>query len=414
MGLRPLHLVESWLPVQTGYTSRSRALIGAQERSAGLEPRVLVSSRQATYGAGEVDDSGLDLGDRLRLVPSSVREQRWRRLRPFAVDGRSLSEHVVRGIDELGADLVHTHWSSAIGWAGLQAARSRSLPTVAEVRFDLAGAVTAQTARVPGPGARTAVERQLRRHFERHLRRADAVVAAGPSLAGLLQQSLPVSADRVRVAANGCEPDRFTPGPADPALVDRYLLHGRLVIGTTATMLRYEGLDRLIEAAARLRDRHPELVLLFVGDGPERQRLADQADRAGVRCVFTGRVPPDRVAGYYRLLDVMAVPRRDVAVTRYAGPLKLLEAMAAGRACLATSVGDITQLLADGRGSLVPPDDPDAFIEALGALLAEPDTRARLGAAARRYSVGAGGWDAAARVHREVYDAVTAARGGQR
>ena len=407
--LRPLHLLESWPPVQTGYTTRSVALVGAQERLADLSPRVLVSSRQSVYGAATADPdaAGLDLGDRLRSVSVSARERRWRRLRPFAVDPGFLQAQLEAAVDELGADLIHCHWSSGIGRAAADAARRCGLPLVAEVRFDLAGAVTAQTARLPLSGARRVLEAGLRRHFERYLRRADAVVSASPSLAVLLQESVPGLHGRVRVAANGCEPDRFTPGPADPDLQRRWGLSDCLVVGTTATMLRYEGLDLLLTAAGRLRREHPELTVLLVGDGPERARLAEQAQRLGVRCVFTGRVPAEQMPAYYRLLDVLVVPRRDAAVTRYAGPVKLLEAMAAGQACLASAVGDISALLADGRGQVVAPGQVEALTDALDALLRDPGTRTTLGAAARRYSLDAGSWDAAARVHREVYADVT-------
>ena len=92
------------------------------------------------------------------MVTPSPREARVRRVRPFAVDAGALTRQVVAMVDEVGSDLVHTHWSSAIGWAGVAAARQRGLPVVAEVRFDLAGAVTAQTARLRPELAKTALE----------------------------------------------------------------------------------------------------------------------------------------------------------------------------------------------------------------------------------------------------------------
>jgi len=398
-------VVETWPPVATGYTTRSAALIGAQNRSAELSPRVIVSSRQSVQGNGTVESrfDGVDLDGLIRVVAPSTLETRMRRLRPFAVDAGALTRHVIEMVDEVGADLVHTHWSSGIGWAGGVAARQRGLPTVAEVRFDLAGAVTAQTARLRPELARTALEKGLRRRFERHLRQADAVVAAGPSLASLLEASMPSLEGTVSVAANGCDPVRFRPGPVDPELVRRYGLADRVVVGTTATMLRYEGLDRLLASAAQLRTSHPDLVVLLIGDGPERHRLQQQADRLGVDCVFTGHVPPEQVPAHYRLLDIMVIPRRDVAVTRYAGPLKLLEAMASGLACLATAVGDIPHLLDKGRGRLVPSGSGEQFTQALEDLLDDPDARTDMGRRARRHAVEATTWDAAAQVHQEVY-----------
>ncbi|MGB5953155.1 MAG: glycosyltransferase family 4 protein [Ornithinimicrobium sp.] len=403
--LRPLHLVETWLPVSTGYTSRSAALVAAQDRSTDLAPRVLVTSRQSVQGSGAVQTQldGVDFGERIRVLSPSPAERRRRRIQAFALDPARLTRETVTMIDEVGADLVHTHWSSAIGSAGLSAARQRGLPLVAEVRFDLAGAVTAQTARLRPERARSALEAGLRRHFERHLSQADAVVAAGESLARLLERSVPSLQGRVAVAANGCDPVRFAPGPPDADLLQHYGLRDRIVVGTTATMLRYEGLDLLLESAARLRSSHPELAILLVGDGPERARLEQQARHLGVDCVFTGKVSAEQVAAHYRLLDVMAIPRRDIAVTRYAGPLKLLEAMASGRACLATAVGDIPGLLAHGRGRLVASGAGDQFTQAFEDVLDDPDARAEMGRRSRQHSVESTTWAAAAQVHQEVY-----------
>lgn len=408
--VRPLHVVESWPPVTTGYTQRSAALVAAQDRRPDLAPRVLVSSRQLGYGEAEVASqvAGADLTGRVRAAAGSPRERRMRRLRRPAVDASALSRDIAGAVDALGADLLHVHWSSSIARAAAAVARARDLPLVAEVRFDLAGAVTAQTARVPAGPLRDRLERVLRRRFEAHLLAADGVVAASASLAAQLERVLPTLAGRVAVAANGVEPERFAPGPPDPALAAALGLTGRLVLGTTSTMLRYEGLDLLLEAAARLRGAYPTLSVLLVGDGPEFANLRQQASRLGVPLVLTGRVPPQDVAAHYRLLDVMVLPRRDLSVTRYAGPLKLVEALCTGRACVASAVGDIPTLLADDRGVLVPPGDLPALVDALDALLADPSRRAALGAAGSAWARTAATWDAAAAVHREVYDRVLA------
>ncbi len=403
--VRVLHVVESWAPVTTGYTMRSGELIAAQENSSDIEPRVLVSSRQFVYGDGSVDPvvAGADLTGRVRVCAPSDRERWLRRVRRFAVDRVGLRRCIEQAIDELGADVVHVHWSSGIGGAAADAARGRGLPLVAEVRFDLAGAVTAQTARLPFAAARERLETRLRAIFEGHLADADAIVAASPSLAELLDREVPGARGRVIVAANGCDPGRFSPGPADPDLVQRYGLAGATVVGTTSTMLRYEGLDLLLDAAAECARTHPEVKVLLMGDGPERRRLERQAEKLGVPCVFTGRVAAADMNEHYRLLDVMVLPRRDAAVTRYAGPLKLLEALASGRACLGSAVGDITELLSDERGVLVPAGDRGALQAALTELVENPERREELRERARAYAVEAGTWQSAAEGHRRAY-----------
>ncbi len=403
--VRVLHVLESWAPVTTGYTMRSGELIAAQESVPDIDPRILVSSRQFVYGDGSVDPvvAGADFGGRVRVCVPSDRERLMRKVRGFAVDRDGLRHSIEQAIDELGADVVHAHWSSGIGAAAAEAARHRGLPLVAEVRFDLAGAVTAQTARVPLSSARRLLETRLRTIFEGHLASADAIVAAGPSLAELLEREVPGARGRVIVAANGCDPERFSPGPANPGLVQRYGLAGATVVGTTSTMLRYEGLDLLLRAAAECAITHPEVKVLLMGDGPERGRLERRAERLGVPCVFTGRVAAADMNEHYRLLDVMVLPRRDAVVTRYAGPLKLLEGLASGRACLGSAVGDITELLSDERGLLVPAEDRGALQAGLTELVENPKRREELGERARTYAVEAGTWRSAIDGHRRAY-----------
>jgi glycosyltransferase involved in cell wall biosynthesis len=119
-------------------------------------------------------------------------------------------------------------------------------------------------------------------------------------------------------------------------------------------------------------------VLVLVGSGPLEDGLRSQADAAGLagRVVFAGSRGdvPDLLAAF----DVF------VLSSRYEGlPIALLEAMAAGRACVATAVGGVPEVVTDGvDGVLVPPGDPDALAAALAAVAGDADRRAALGAKA--------------------------------
>ena len=404
-----LHVVESWPPVVSGYTSRSEAVVRAQVAGGEVRPAVLVTSRQHLYtSAPPTVPDGLE--GRVGVVPVSPRERAVRRARRWSVDGPALRDAVVDAASAHGADVVHAHFSSTIGSAAAAGARRAGLPLVAEVRFDLAGAMAAQSLGALPAGAVDRVEPLLRLWFERHLAGADAVVSASTSLAELLVTTVPAVRDRLTVAGNGVDTERFSPGPAPADLRARLRLEGAVVVGSTARMLRYEGLDLLVEAVARIAPAHPRLRLLLVGGGPEEQRLRALTARTGAPVIFTGQVPPESVADHLRLVDVFAVPRRAVSVTRYAAPLKLLEALAGGRAVLASPVGDVPDLLAGGRGELSPAGDVDALALALAGLVTDAPRRAALGAAARAWALKAGTWRATAATTAGVY-AGLAARG---
>lgn len=396
-----LHVVESWLPVVSGYTTRSAALVAAQVR-ARLDPAVLVTSRQHLYDDGSpAVPAGME--GRVLAATSSAPERARRRVRRWAVDGRALTRAVETAATDLGAGAVHSHFSSTIGTASARAARRLGVPLVAEVRFDLAGAALSQSgSAIPGALA-DRVEGPLRRWFERHLAGADAIVAASTSLGELLEATVPGVRGRVAVIPNGVDVERFAPGPAPDDLRERLGLRDALVVGSTAKMLRYEGLDLLIEAVARLASAHPRLRLILVGDGPEEARLRALAARLRAPVVFTGAVPAHAVADHYRLVDVFAIPRRSVPVTRYAAPLKLLEAMASGLPVVASPVGDVPSLLADGRGTFSPPGDVAGLALLLDALLTDAASRAAMGAAARTWALDAATWDAAAQSAAGLY-----------
>jgi glycosyltransferase involved in cell wall biosynthesis len=144
----------------------------------------------------------------------------------------------------------------------------------------------------------------------------------------------------------------------------------------------------LVRALARVRG-HP-FSALIVGDGPEQPGVEAEIRELGLESTVQLRGPrrdvPDLLAG----ADVFVLASRSEG-----GPISVLEAMAAGLPVVASDVGGVRELVADGTtGLLVPAGDPDALAAALKRLLADPELRRRLGAAGReraaeRFDLGA-------------------------
>src|SRR5262249_34914590 len=159
--------------------------------------------------------------------------------------------------------------------------------------------------------------------------------------------------------------DLFSPRPADAAV--RQLLGARagdVLVVAVGRMARVKGFEYLIEAASHLEG----VAIAIVGDGelrPEIERLA-QASPAPV--VLTGSMSRDRVAEALAAADIVIVPsvvddRGRVDSTTSTA----LEALAAGRPLIATSVGGIPEVVRDGEtGLLVPQKDPAALAAAVG------------------------------------------------
>jgi hypothetical protein len=188
------------------------------------------------------------------------------------------------------------------------------------------------------------------------------------------------------------------------------------VIGFVGSFFAYEGLDLLIEAAAILAPRYPNVRVLLVGGGPQEPILRKLASERSVadRVIFVGRIPHAEVARYYELADVLAYPRRRMRLTEIVTPLKPLEAMAYGRVLVASDVGGHRELIRDGEtGVLFPAGDARALAHALEAILAKRSEWPRFLEQARRFVETERTWARSVARCEEVYASLLARRAGR-
>lgn len=154
--------------------------------------------------------------------------------------------------------------------------------------------------------------------------------------------------------------------PRVPATV---LFAGRLT--------RAKNVDVLLAALAHLRREGIEARALIVGDGPERAALEARARDLGLDADFAGGVAHARMADFYARGDVLVL-----ASETEGWPKALTEAMAYGLICVGSDRGLVPQLLADGRGVVVPPGDVEALAAALAPLLRAPGAHREMARAA--------------------------------
>jgi glycosyltransferase involved in cell wall biosynthesis len=204
--------------------------------------------------------------------------------------------------------------------------------------------------------------------------------------------------------------DRFRFGAApDEALRRRLGLEGATVLGFAGSFYGYEGLDLLIEAAASLASRRPELRVLLVGGGPQESALKALVAARGIadRVVFAGRVPHAEVQRYYELIDLLAYPRRRIRLTEIVTPLKPLEAMAQGRLFIASDVGGHKELVREGEtGFLFPAGDAAALARTIDAVLSRRAGWDRVLRQARRFVETERTWAHSVARYAEVYESV--------
>ncbi|MGC9665569.1 glycosyltransferase [Planosporangium sp. 12N6] len=214
----------------------------------------------------------------------------------------------------------------------------------------------------------------LRRAAERLANRGTALlIANAEAVAEDTRRQEGVPADKVTVVYNGLPERAFHPAP--PAHVDTDLP----VVLCVGNLRAVKGHRYLLDAVGRLGERGTPCTLVLVGEGAERAPLERQAAELGIDVRFLGaRTDVDQL-----------LARADLVVSSSLAEglsNSIMEAMAAGLPVVGTAVGGTGELLADGRGVLVPPADPEALATAIAGLLVDPGSARRTGAAARAWT----------------------------
>lgn len=174
---------------------------------------------------------------------------------------------------------------------------------------------------------------------------------------------------RMSVILNGLPPQHLL--PATPIQVQS----GNPVVACVANLRKYKGHHDLLAAMDLLHRDGKPFTLLLAGEGELEEKLRRDSEAMGLDVRFLGSVR--NVAEVLAAADIAVLPSHHEGLSN-----SVLEAMAAGRAVVATAVGGTPEML-DGCGVLVPPQEPRALAEALGHLLDNPDEAEALGRAAR-------------------------------
>lgn len=219
---------------------------------------------------------------------------------------------------------------------------------------------------------------------------ADRLVSGSVAEARDLMRLYGASRNRICVAQPGVDLRVLHPRDTG-ALRDELSLGSHRVLLFAGRLEPLKGADTLLGAVAQLceEERFDDVITLVIGEdsgdgsaaGGERRRLEAVAGGHGLqaRVRFLGAIEHEDLADYYALADICVVPSR----TETFG-LVALEAQALGTPVVASAVGGLTEIIADGEtGILVADRRPQAFAEAIASLLDDAVLRERMGEAAR-------------------------------
>ena len=253
------------------------------------------------------------------------------------------------------------------------------------------------------PGARTALRRIAAE--------ADTLTFVSRWCRDQIAAALPAAAaQRMRRLSPGVDTQRFRPGCGGAAVRDRLgIAADRPVVVCAARMVARKGQDTLVRGWRDVLNAEPDAMLLFVGDGPRRRRVAQLAEAQGVArsVVFAGSVPWSQVPAHLDAGNVFAMPCR----TRLGGlepealGIVFLEAAACGLPVVVGSSGGAPETVKPGKtGHLVDSRDPAAVARTLGGLLRDPAAARQMGQQGRTWVESAWTWAAAGSRLRALLD----------
>jgi PEP-CTERM/exosortase A-associated glycosyltransferase len=406
MSYRILHILDHSIPLHSGYTFRTAAIL-REQRALGWDTYHLTSEKQINCSVLEEEVDGLDF---YRTPKRAGLLSHLPVLNQVAVM-QSLAHRLRKVIDIVKPDILHAHSPVLTALPALRVGHDLGIPVVYEVR-----AFWEDAAADHGTATENSMRYRLTRAMETYaFKRADAVTTI---CAGLRNDIVArgIHSDKVTVIPNAVDIEKFSVGGVpDEALKAQFGLAGMRVLGFIGSFYAYEGLDLLLTALPRILNQASDVRVLLVGGGPQEDALKQQARQLGIadNVVFTGRVPHGEVNRYYDLADLLVYPRHSMRLTELVTPLKPLEAMAQGRMFVASDVGGHRELIRDGEtGVLFRAESPQDLASKVLDLLNMPERWPEMKAAGRRYVETERNWKVSVARYRDVYNRLASKAAG--
>ena len=334
------------------------------------------------YRTGAISNSSLPFNKEIRLM-------------------LALSKRIQEIIELEKPDILHAHSPVLNAIPALRLGRKLRIPVVYEIR-----AFWEDAAVDHGTYKKSSLKYKLVRGVETWVcRKADHITVLCQGLKDdLITRGIP--SQKLTITYNGINADDFKPCEPDQEFIENYNLKGQKVIGFIGSFYRYEGLDLLINAFSQLSTTMPDAKLLLVGGGEVERELKDQVQRLNLtdKVIIPGRISHDRIPGVYALIDVLVYPRYSMRLTELVTPLKPLEAMAMGKALVASDIGGHRELIRNNEtGILFPAGNKFALSESIGSLLKDHVLRTRIEKQGNEWVKENHTWDRTTSVYIEIY-----------
>jgi glycosyltransferase involved in cell wall biosynthesis len=214
----------------------------------------------------------------------------------------------------------------------------------------------------------------------------DLIYAVSKNIGSHIVDDFCIPQEKVRYLPFGIDMDLFAQksatGRENPETIEVFSNRGFFSVYDNETLVR---------GFARAYEKDHSLRLTLKGDGPMEEQIRNLVNELGFSEVISFRKKTEyaQVPGDYQRADIFLTTS-----TSDGTPVSILEAMASGLPCIATTVGGIPEWIEDKKtGILIPPCSPEAVADAIALLAHDPALRSRMGTAAREVVVRNGQWN---------------------
>ncbi len=220
-------------------------------------------------------------------------------------------------------------------------------------------------------------------------RRATHIVVVTAAFKEHLIRHWSVPAEKISLVANGVETEMFAPQSAETDAQTRagLGLEGKFLVCYSGTMGMAHGLDTVLDAATRLQERAPSVQFLLVGEGADKQRVVDLAEKAGLTNVtFLDQRPREEIPALISASDTCLVLLKKADVFKTVIPTKMLEFMSCARPVILGVEGQARQIVEEAQaGIVIEPENANDLAEAICSLVADAERGRRLGRNGRAF-----------------------------
>tara|TARA_B100000683_G_C12510596_1_gene560620 strand:- start:2977 stop:4347 length:1371 start_codon:yes stop_codon:yes gene_type:complete len=315
------------------------------------------------------------------------------------------TKRIIQVAKQDNVNIIHAHTPYRVGLPALRAARKLKLPFVYEMR-----GMWEETAVANGRWLRNGpAYRRFQTCETKVLRKADAIICISETLKKEVI-SRGVESSKITVVTNAVEKTIGEETIHSPIYEQsiKCLKKGdtTMVVGYIGSLRKMEGVEQTAEAVANLISKGYDVRFFVLTGESGQQDLREYCLNLGIsdKAVITGPVPHNQVAPFYNLIDIFVVSRPDTRVTRLVTPLKPFEAMAMGKAVVASRLPALQEIITDGEtGLLYEADSMISLSTNLEKLIEDNKLLENLGVRAKQWIMANRTWDVVTKKYQLAY-----------